>query len=210
MTRKKGRPIWRPGAPEQELIRETRVDAAYDSKGQAFLHEMTMKNAQCHPNKWLNVYSENPADCRDAVWQDPQCSHQWFNHAGGGDTNCGCVLKVHQDCQVQSARHNQPGVNVYLIKRLDEYAPLVGRSVVAQDLVCKSNRWLRGNLSIDECVDAIWSRVLCSKSYFSHGVTSGGDQACGCVTNLQVDCRQPQEQQAQPGAIIYAFKVKAA
>lgn len=204
---RKGRPIWRPGAPEQELIRETRVDAVYDSQGKPFLHELSAKNSQCQPNKWLNVFSPNPADCRDAVWSDPRCSHQWFNHAGGGDANCGCVLKVDHRCMEQSSRHNQPGVNIYAIKRLEEYAPLVARSVLAKNSVCKSNRWLRGNMTLDECVDAVWSRVLCSKSFFIH--RTDGDQLCGCVTNLKADCRHSEEQQVHTGAIIYAFNVKS-
>lgn len=58
-----------------------------------------MTGHECSSNHWLGNNNPDPMVCLGMIRERPtECNQYYFNHAGGGDGNCGCVTDLNSDC----------------------------------------------------------------------------------------------------------------
>ena len=58
-----------------------------------------MTGHACSSNHWLGNKNPDPMVCLGMIRERPtECNQYYFNHAGGGDGNCGCVTDLNSDC----------------------------------------------------------------------------------------------------------------
>ena len=77
---------------------------------------------------------------------------------------------------------------------------------VAADKLCESNSWRGTAASVDACMQVIMSAGgSCSQAYFMFDQQY--DQ-CGCVTNAELDCADPEYQTVYGGGKIYAMQAQ--
>ena len=72
-------------------------------------------NYACTSNNWLGHYSPDPLECLAQIRaKGSACNQQYFNHAGNGDGNCGCVTDTSKDCSVSSNQTPHTVVNIMM------------------------------------------------------------------------------------------------
>merc|ERR1712192_199721 len=76
---------------------------------------------RCVHNRWLHSFNKDPAACMDLIKSHPGCSQTYFNHATGGDGNCGCITRSWTDCMQVGRQEQNKVVDIYAVTDVDEY-----------------------------------------------------------------------------------------
>jgi len=71
---------------------------------------------RCNSNAWLGMYNPDPRPCMEMILARYDCSHEYFNHAGGGDGNCGCVTTLDARCAEAGAQSSGGTVRIYMVQ----------------------------------------------------------------------------------------------
>ncbi|CAK0791399.1 unnamed protein product [Prorocentrum cordatum] len=58
----------------------------------------------------------DPRPCMGMILARCDCSHEYFNHAGGGDGNCGCVTALDARCAEAGAQSSAGTVRIYMVQ----------------------------------------------------------------------------------------------
>ena len=140
----------------------------------------------CSPNSWkggngVDQDALSPDKCAAYIKSNPAtCNQNFFNWAGNGDGNCGCITDLKDDCS-QSYPHEQVKVMTF------RYGV-----VHAEGKRCKTEKWLniKNKNDPNECLALIKSKKdECNQNFFNWGsAVLGGDGNCGCITDLITDC----------------------
>jgi hypothetical protein len=71
---------------------------------------------RCNSNAWLGMYNLDPRPCMEMILARHDCNHEYFNHKGGGDGDCGCVRNLDADCTEASAQADRRLVRIYKVQ----------------------------------------------------------------------------------------------
>jgi hypothetical protein len=94
-----------PSSTNQHNIHHRQCKTYYKDPLWADVLEVKKYNRECWNNRWLNNYDSNPRVCWELIKTKPECNQEYFNHAGNGDGNCGCVTDTSSTCDGLNHNH---------------------------------------------------------------------------------------------------------
>merc|ERR1719483_318313 len=115
--------------------------------------------------------------CMNLVLANPNCSHEYFVHAGRSDGNCKCITPG-SDCTLKQNQKDHVIVELYSIQK-SRHA--VDFKVLRKDMDCSDGKWLDPYISQARfCRNLVLSLPQCSKNYFVYAYDDKKCKTCEC------------------------------